>query len=294
MAYFGSLLTAMVTPFKENGEVNYQEAKKLAAKLIDEGCDGLVICGTTGEVPTLKQEEKLKLLETIVTEVGDRANIIAGTGSYNTSKSIELSKEARKIGVDGIMAVVPYYNKPPQKSLLEHFSTIAEECKMPLMLYNVPGRTSRNLEVDTVVKLAQQENIVAIKEASGNLDQVTAIAANCGDKIDIYSGDDSLTLPIMAVGGKGVVSVAAHLVAAKIREMIDYAEKNNFTAAAKLNRELYPIFKAMFITTNPIPVKTALKLQGWQVGELRQPLSGLTDQNLQKFELQLKELGILS
>ena len=293
MEVFGSLLTAMVTPFTAAGEVNYQAAGELAEKLVAEGCDGLVICGTTGEAPTLKREERLKLLETVVERVGEEARIIAGTGSYNTSDSIEFSQEALMLDVDGLMTVVPYYNKPPQESLYQHFAAIAKACQAPIMLYNVPGRTSRNLEVDTAVRLAEIDNIVAIKEASGDLEQVTALAARCGEKLDIYSGDDSLTLPIMAVGGSGVVSVAGHLAAGKIRKMLDEARNNNFAEAARLNQELFPLFKAMFVTTNPIPVKTALRLQGREVGGFRKPLTEMTAAELKSFKATLKELGFL-
>ncbi len=293
MEVFGSLLTAMVTPFTTAGEVNYKVAGELAEKLVAEGCDGLVICGTTGEAPTLEKEEKLRLLEIVVERVGGQARVIAGTGSYNTSESIEFSQEALMLDVDGLMTVVPYYNKPPQESLYQHFSTIARACQAPIMLYNVPGRTSRNLEVDTAVRLAEIDNIVAIKEASGDLEQVTALAARCRDKLDIYSGDDSLTLPIMAVGGSGVVSVAGHLAARRIREMLDQARNNNFAEAVRLNQELFPLFKAMFVTTNPIPVKTALRLQGWEVGGFRKPLTEMAAEEREAFKATLKELGIL-
>ncbi len=273
----GNLYTAMVTPFTDSGEVNYKKSRELASHLIDEGCDGLVICGTTGEVPTLSHQEKLDLLQNIVDEVGEKAEIIAGTGSYNTEASIELSREAEEIGVDGVMLVVPYYNKPPQAALYQHFKTVAESIELPVMLYNVPGRTSRNMEAKTTIQLAEIDNIVAIKEASGDFDQATEIIARAGDKIDVYSGDDSLTLPLMALGGRGVVSVAGHLVAAEIRDMIDSALANDFNRAAEINKKLFPIFKNMFISTNPIPVKTALNMKGWDLGGFRQPLAELEE-----------------
>ena len=271
----GNLYTAMVTPFTESGEVNYEKARDLARHLINEGCDGLVICGTTGEVPTLTDQEKITLLQNIVAEVGDKAEIIAGTGSYDTRSSIELSREAEEIGVDGVMLVVPYYNKPPQESLYQHFKSIAESIELPVMLYNVPGRTSRNMEAKTTIQLAEIDNIVAIKEASGDFDQATEIIARAGDKIDLYSGDDSLTLPLMSLGGKGVVSVAGHLVASEIKDMIELALANDFKRAAEINKKLFPIFKNMFISTNPIPVKTALNMKGWDLGSFRPPLTEL-------------------
>ncbi|MGM0420065.1 MAG: 4-hydroxy-tetrahydrodipicolinate synthase [Bacillota bacterium] len=279
---FGSLLTAMITPFTPEGEVNYGKARELASHLVAEGCDGLVICGTTGEVPTLTMPEKLKLLENIVDEVGDKANVVAGTGNYNTVESIEFSQKAEEIGVDGLMLVVPYYNKPPQNALYQHFTAIADQVEVPIMLYNVPGRTAKNLDAETTISLAQHENIIAIKEASGDLEQATEILAQAGDQIAVYSGDDSLTLPLLALGGTGVVSVAGHLVAAEIKDMVTAAHDNDFAKARKINTMLHPLFKTLFITTNPIPVKTALELMGWQVGGFRLPLYQMEEDKLEQ------------
>lgn len=289
----GNLYTAMVTPFTESGEVNYEKARELASYLIAEGCDGLVICGTTGEVPTLSHQEKLTLLQNIVAEVGAEAEIIAGTGSYNTEDSIALSREAEEIGVDGVMLVVPYYNKPPQGALYQHFKTVAESIELPVLLYNVPGRTSRNMEAETTIQLAEIDNIVAIKEASGDFNQATEIIARAGDKIDVYSGDDSLTLPLMSLGGKGVVSVAGHLVAAEIKDMIALAMDNDFKRAAEINKKLFPIFTNMFISTNPIPVKTALNMQGWDLGGFRQPLAELEESKKDLLKNLLKTYKLL-
>lgn len=289
----GNLYTAMVTPFTESGEVNYEKARELASYLIAEGCDGLVICGTTGEVPTLSHQEKLTLLQNIVAEVGAEAEIIAGTGSYNTEDSIALSREAEEIGVDGVMLVVPYYNKPPQGALYQHFKTVAESIELPVLLYNVPGRTSRNMEAETTIQLAEIDNIVAIKEASGDFNQATEIIARAGDKIDVYSGDDSLTLPLMSLGGKGVVSVAGHLVAAEIKDMIALAMDNDFKRAAEINKKLFPIFTNMFISTNPIPVKTALNMQGWELGGFRQPLAELEESKKDLLKNLLKTYKLL-
>lgn len=289
----GNLYTAMVTPFTESGEVNYEKARELASYLIAEGCDGLVICGTTGEIPTLSHQEKLTLLQNIVAEVGAEAEIIAGTGSYNTEDSIALSREAEEIGVDGVMLVVPYYNKPPQGALYQHFKTVAESIELPVLLYNVPGRTSRNMEAETTIQLAEIDNIVAIKEASGDFNQATEIIARAGDKIDVYSGDDSLTLPLMSLGGKGVVSVAGHLVAAEIKDMIALAMDNDFKRAAEINKKLFPIFTNMFISTNPIPVKTALNMQGWELGGFRQPLAELEESKKDLLKNLLKTYKLL-
>src|SRR5690554_2188056 len=211
MDSFGELLTAMVTPFNEKLELDLEKARNLANYLVDNGSDGLVVLGTTGESPTLTYDEKMKLLETVVDEVGDRATILAGTGSYSTAESIRLTEEAEKIGVDGIMLVTPYYNKPPQSGLYHHFKAIAERTSLPIMLYNIPGRTARNIEVETMLELAKIDNIIAVKEASGDLNQVSALTRLLPDDFLVYSGDDSLTLPVLSVGGTGVVSVAGHL-----------------------------------------------------------------------------------
>ena len=213
----GSVLTAMVTPFKPDGSLDLEQAARLAAHLVEIGNDGVVVAGTTGESPTLTDKEKLDLFRAVVDAIGGRATVIAGTGDYNTEHSIHLTKEAEKLGVDGIMAVVPYYNKPPQEGLYRHFRAIAESTSLPVMLYNVPGRTSSNLLPETVERLAEIDNIVAIKEASGNMDQVSEIRRRTPAEFMIYAGDDSLTLPILALGGTGVVSVAGHLVGRRIR-----------------------------------------------------------------------------
>ncbi|MFW5992103.1 MAG: 4-hydroxy-tetrahydrodipicolinate synthase, partial [Halanaerobiaceae bacterium] len=212
MSDFGELLTAMVTPFDKNLEVNVKKARELAAYLVENGSDGLVVLGTTGEVPTLSFAEKVNLLEEIIDEVGDKATIVAGTGSYSTRASIDLTRKAEELGVDGIMLVTPYYNKPPQSGLYNHFKMIAEKTSLPVMIYNVPGRTSRNIEPDTIKHLSEIDNITAIKEASGDIDQISIMTRFLPDNFSVYSGDDNLTLPVLAVGGVGVVSVASHLV----------------------------------------------------------------------------------
>ncbi len=281
---FGEVLTAMVTPFTESGEVNYEKLRELANYLLDNGSDGLVVLGTTGEIPTLTKEEKKEILKTVVDEVGDRAKIIAGTGSYSTSASIEMTKEAEKIGVDGVMAVVPYYNKPPQDGLYKHFTSIAKNTSLPVMIYNVPGRTSKNIEVDTVKKLAELDNIIAIKEASGNLNQVAKLCAELEDDFYVYSGDDNLTLPILSVGGQGIVSVASHIVGNKIKEMVTLFKSGKVNKAVELNKELVTVFNAMFITTNPIPVKESLNIIGINVGPLRSPLIPLNKKEHEKIK----------
>ncbi|TDX46631.1 4-hydroxy-tetrahydrodipicolinate synthase [Orenia marismortui] len=283
---FGEVLTAMVTPFKEDLTVDYDQALKLAEYLVSNGSDGLVILGTTGEVPTLTIEEKERLLKLIVETIGDKATIIAGTGSYSTQKSIEFSKKAEEIGVDGVMLVTPYYNKPPQAGLYNHFKLIAEEIDLPVMLYNVPGRTSRNIEAETIAKLAEIENIVAVKEASGDIDQAIKIRSLTDDSFKIYSGDDSLTLPILSIGGEGVISVASHLVGNQIKTMISDFKAGKLQSAAKTNAKLNQLFNTMFITTNPIPIKASLNLLGKNVGGLRPPLVNLDSE----LEAKLKDV----
>ena len=291
---FGRLLTAMVTPFSEDGSVNYAVAEELAAHLVSQGSDGLVVCGTTGESPTLSWEEEYQLFQVVQKAVGGKAKVIAGTGSNSTSEAIAATQKAAKLGLDGSLQVVPYYNKPPQSGLYEHFRAIASACpQLPIMLYNIPGRTGRNLQPETVVKLAEIDNIVAIKEASGNLEQACAIRRLTSSSFAIYSGDDLLTLPLLAVGGTGVVSVASHLVGSQIQQMIQAFETGNPTVAREINLKLFPLFKVLFCTTNPIPIKAALKLQGWKVGGLRPPLCNLSPDLEEKLEAVLKDLDLI-
>lgn len=269
---FGRMLTAMVTPLNKDLTVNYSQTKKLAAHLVQTGSDGLVVAGTTGESPTLSNEEKIELFRAVVEEVGGKAAVIAGTGSNSTAGSIALTQAAQKAGVDGIMLVVPYYNKPSQEGLWQHFKAVAESTDLPVILYNIPGRTSINMLPETVARLAEISNIVAIKESSGNMNQVSELKSILPEHFAIYSGDDALTLPILALGGKGVISVASHLVGLRIKEMINAYTSGNTTLATKIHLELLPVFNGMFITTNPAPVKAALNFIGYEVGGLRLPL----------------------
>ncbi|WP_027718228.1 4-hydroxy-tetrahydrodipicolinate synthase [Desulfovirgula thermocuniculi] len=290
---FGRLLTAMVTPFTKDLAVDYQQARKLARYLVQNGSDGLVVCGTTGESPTLSKEEKVELFRAVVEEVGGQATVIAGTGSYSTAESIALTQAAEKVGVDGVMLVAPYYNKPSQEGLYEHFKAVATSTNLPVMLYNIPGRTSVNLLPQTVARLAQIENIVAIKEASGNMDQVSELRRLLPDHFAIYSGDDSLTLPMMALGAKGVVSVCSHVVGPRMKEMINAFTAGNTTLAMQIHLELYPLFKVMFITTNPVPVKAALNLLGHQVGGHRLPLVEANPQEKEAIKNTLASLKLI-
>ena len=270
MTSLGRLITAMVTPFDDKGEVDYERARKLARALYDSGSDGVVLSGTTGESPTLSKEEKLRLFAEVKSEVG--GGVVAGTGSYNTRESIELTREAERIGVDAALLVVPYYSKPPQEGLYQHFKAIAESTNLPCILYNVPGRTGTNLAAETVVRLSQIDNIVGVKEASGNLEQISKIIQGTRDGFLVYSGNDGDTLPILALGGYGVISVASHLAGVQIKEMIEKCLNGQLGEAAQIHRNLLPLVEALFVVANPIPVKYALGYMGFPVGKPRLPL----------------------
>jgi 4-hydroxy-tetrahydrodipicolinate synthase len=292
---FGRVLTAMVTPFKEDLSVNYGVAEKLADHLVNNGSDGLVICGTTGESPSLEDNEKYELLKVVKNVVGHRAKIVMGTGSNSTAKAIKDTQKASKIGVDGSLQVVPYYNKPPQEGLYQHFSSIAKSCPdVPMMLYNIPGRTGKNLEPETTAQLAEDlDNIVAVKEASADLEQTAKIKILAPSDFLVYSGEDFLTLPMMTVGSVGVVSVASHLVGNQMQTMIQAYEKGNNSLAQEIQQKLYSLFKVIFCNTNPIPIKFALRSQGWDVGTVRLPLSSLPVNQQMEVEKVLENLSLL-
>lgn len=286
---FGRVLTAMVTPFDQNGEVDFPATENLINYLIANGTDGLVVSGTTGESPTITDEEKVELFKFAVKVVNGRIPVIAGTGSYNTKASIELTKKAEEAGVDAVMLVTPYYNKPSQEGMYEHFKAIAESTKLPIILYNIPGRSVVNLSVDTVVRLAEIPNIVAIKEASGNLDAMSQIIENTPDTFSLYSGDDGLTIPALSIGGTGVISVASHVIGNEMQDMIKKFLLGNVQAAAKEHRRLLPLMKALFIAPNPAPVKAALNLKGVPVGGVRLPMVPLNDDQLETLKQVLKQ-----
>ena len=291
---FGRVVTAMVTPFAEDGSVNYAVAEKLAVHLVENGSDGLVVCGTTGESPTLSWSEEYELFKVVKQAVGAKAKVIAGTGSNSTTEAIAATVKAAKLNLDGSLQVVPYYNKPPQGGLYQHFKAIAEACPdLPMMLYNVPGRTSRNLEPETVANLAQIPNIVAVKEASGDLEQACKIRCLTPKEFAIYSGEDVLTLPLLTVGSVGTVSVASHLVGKSMQEMIEAFKTGNNSKAVEIQLKLFPLYQALFMTTNPIPIKTALNLQGWKLGKLRTPLCELELDLLENLKVTLKELDLI-
>lgn len=290
---FGRVLTAMITPFNKDMAVEYNVARKLARQLSQAGSDGLVICGTTGESPTLTKEEKIELFRVVVEEVGSQAVVIAGTGGYSTASSIELTQAAEKVGVDGVMLVCPYYNKPSQEGLYQHFKAIASSTNLPVMLYNIPGRTGVNMLPATVARLAEIPNIIAIKEAAGSIDQVSELRRTLPDGFAIYSGDDSFTLPMLALGAKGIVSVAAHVAGPQIKQMVNAFISGNTTLATQIHMQLFPIFKGLFITTNPVPVKAAMNILGWQAGIPRLPLVEATAAEKEAIKKALAELQLI-
>jgi 4-hydroxy-tetrahydrodipicolinate synthase len=274
---FGRVSTAMVTPFDHKGNIDFSKTTQLINYLIDNGTDSLVVAGTTGESPTLTKEEKVALFRHVVKAVNGRIPVVAGTGSNNTHASIELTKKAAEAGVDAIMLVAPYYNKPSQEGLFQHFKNIADSTSLPVMLYNIPGRSSVNIDPDTIIRLSEVENIIAVKEAGGNLDAMTDIISNTSVDFSLYSGDDGLTLPIMSIGGNGIVSVASHVIGREMQEMIKDFLEGDVSAAAKTHQKLLPVMKGLFTSPSPTPVKTALQLKGLDVGSVRLPLIPLSE-----------------
>lgn len=294
MTYFGRVLTAMVTPFTSSGDVNYEVAEALAADLVNHGTDALVVCGTTGESPTLTWHEQYQLFQTVKQAVSGKAKIIAGTGSNSTEEAIAATQKASKLELDGSLQVVPYYNKPPQEGLYQHFKAIAASSPdLPIILYNIPGRTGQNLAPETIARLAEISNITGVKEASGNLDQVSHIRRLTPSHFSIYSGDDSLTLPMLAVGAQGIVSVASHVVGDQIQQMIQAFEQGQLQISTQIHLKLFPLFKALFAMTNPIPLKAALNLQGWFVGSTRLPLCDASSDVVQMLHSVMTDLALL-
>ncbi|HHV45352.1 MAG TPA: 4-hydroxy-tetrahydrodipicolinate synthase [Tissierellia bacterium] len=291
MVNWGRLITAMVTPFDDSLNVDYDVAIELAMKLVDEGNTALVITGTTGEGPTLSLEEKLRLYEEIKKNVN--VPIIAGVGTNSTKDTIRNGLKAMEKGADGLLIVTPYYNKPDQKSLYAHYKTIAESVDAPIMIYNVPGRTGCNILPETVARLAEIDNIVALKEASGNINQMSEMVKRTPEDFLVYSGDDSMTLPAMVVGAYGVVSVCAHVVSKEMKEMIDSFVAGDTKRAMEIHLRLFDIFNKLFIVTNPIPVKAALNMLGIKVGGLRLPLTEASEEVKDVLEKELINLGLL-
>ncbi|CAN7425330.1 4-hydroxy-tetrahydrodipicolinate synthase [Rossellomorea sp. LjRoot5] len=288
---FGRVSTAMVTPFDRKGNIDFTKTTQLIHYLIENGSDSLVVAGTTGESPTLTKEEKIALFRHVVKVGNGRIPVIAGTGSNNTHASIELTKKAEEAGVDAIMLVAPYYNKPSQEGMYQHFKVIAESTSLPVMLYNIPGRSSVNVSPETIIRLSKIENIVAVKEASGDLDSMTEIISHTTDDFMLYSGDDGLTLPVLSIGGAGIVSVASHVIGNEMQEMVSSFLGGNIIHAAQMHQKLLPIMKGLFTSPNPTPVKTALQMKGLDVGSVRLPLIPLAEVERAKLSHLLEALS---
>ncbi len=286
---WGPVITAMATPFRPDGAVDYDRAGELARRLVDNGSTGIVVAGTTGESPTLSDAEKLELLKVVKEAVAGRAAVLAGTGTYDTAHSVHLSREAQRLGADGLLLVVPYYNRPTQEGLYQHFKTVAESTDLPVLLYNIPTRTGTNMLPETVARLAEVRNVAGIKEASGSLDQVSEIRRRTPDHFLIYSGDDSLTLPYLSVGAVGIVSVASHLVGREIAEMIAHFQAGRVQEARRIHLRLFPLFRALFVAPNPVPLKAALEMAGFPVGKPRLPLVEATPKEREQIAAAMRE-----
>jgi len=290
---FRGSIVAIVTPFK-NGLVDIPKFKELIEFQIKNGTQGIVPCGTTGESPTLTHEEHNCVVETCVATVKKRVPVIAGTGSNSTAEAVALTRHAAKAGADGALVVTPYYNKPTQRGLYLHFKAVADSVKIPVILYNIEGRTARNIETDTVARLARDcKNIIGVKEASGNLQQIKDVRRACGEKFLIFSGDDALTLPVLEIGGVGVISVVANVIPKDVAALITAFNTGNKAKASEINDKMIPLIKAMFIETNPIPVKKAMELLGMCSSQMRLPLCDMEDANVEKLKVALHNYGLL-
>jgi len=289
---FGSVVTAMVTPFREDHAVDLDGAQDLASYLVDHGSDAVVVAGSTGESPTLTNHEKAELFRAVGDAVRGRAKMICGTGTYSTAETLELTQAAEDAGADGLLVVTPYYNKPPQRGLIAHFERIAAATELPIIAYNIPGRTATRLEHETLVRLATHPNIVAVKDSTGDFKGISRLVAEIPD-FEVYSGDDWATFGYVCLGAVGVVSVAAHLVGPQIRQMIEFIDTGDIAAARKIHESLSPLFNALFITSNPIPVKAALELLGRRVGAPRLPLVPATAEERERVRKALEDAGLL-
>ncbi|WP_431802549.1 4-hydroxy-tetrahydrodipicolinate synthase [Halobacillus andaensis] len=289
---FGQVLTAMVTPFDQKGEIDFNATRTLVNHLISNGTDGLVIGGTTGESPTLTSDEKIEFYSYVVKVTDGRVPVIAGTGSNNTRASISLTRQVESTGVDAVMLVAPYYNKPSQEGLFQHFKAIADSTSLPVMLYNIPGRSVVNMSPETIVRLSEVPNIVSVKESSGDLDAVTEIISRTSNEFTVYSGDDGMTLPILSIGGTGVVSVASHIIGNEMKQMVHSYYDGDVQFASSMHRKLLPIMKALFAAPSPSPVKAALNMKGVYVGDVRLPMVPLSAEEKNELQKKLPDLNI--
>ena len=290
---FGVLVTAMVTPFREDHSLDLDAAGSLAAHLYERGSESLVVAGSTGESPTLTHKEKLELFRTVIEVAKGKGKVVAGTGTYSTAETLELSREAEELGADGLLLVTPYYNKPPQRGLLEHFSMVADAVQIPIIAYNIPGRTGIRIEHDTLLSMAEVPNIVGVKDSTGDFQSISKLISEAPPDFEVYSGDDWATFGYLCLGAVGVVSVAGHLVGGRIRQMCDLIGAGDIPAARKIHEELTPLFNALFITSNPIPVKTALEMVGHPVGPPRLPLVPATSEERERIRKALVDAGLL-
>ncbi len=290
---FGAVVTAMVTPFRDDHSLDLDRACELATHLLDSGSDALVVAGSTGESPTLSHREKLDLFRAVIGAVDGRGKVVCGTGTYNTAETVELSREAEEAGADGLLLVTPYYNKPPQRGLFEHFSLVADAVAIPIVAYNIPGRTGTRIEHDTLLRMAEVPNIMGVKDSTGDFQAISRLISEAPPDFEVYSGDDWATFGYVCLGAVGVVSVASHLVGDRIRRMIELIEGSDIPAARRIHEELTPLFNALFITSNPIPVKTALELVGRPVGPPRLPLVPATGEEWIRIEKALADAGLL-
>ncbi len=290
---FGSVITAMVTPFRDDHAVDYEGAQRLASHLVDAGSDAIVISGSTGESPTLTHKEKAELFRAVGEAIAGRGKLICGTGTYSTAETLDLTQAAEDAGADGLLVVTPYYNKPPQRGLIAHFEHVADATELPIIAYNIPGRTATRIEHDTLLRLAEKPNIVAVKDSTGDFHGISRLIAEAPPDFEVYSGDDWATFGYVCLGAVGVVSVASHLVGPQIRQMIDLIETGDIAAARKIHESLSPLFNALFITSNPIPLKAALQMLGMPAGVPRLPLVPATQEERDRVRKALEDAGLL-
>jgi 4-hydroxy-tetrahydrodipicolinate synthase len=290
---FGAVLTAMVTPFRDDYSLDLDGAQELARHLLDHGSDGLVVAGSTGEAPTLSHDEKADLWRAVIEAAEGKGKVICGTGTYDTADTIELTRVAEELGADGALVVTPYYNKPPQRGLVAHFTRVAESVDLPLIVYNIPGRTATRIEHDTLLQLAAVPNIVAVKDSTGDLDGMSKLVREAPADFELYSGDDWATFAVMCLGGVGIISVASHLVGERISEMVELVTTGDVPAGRKIHEELSPVYAALFMTSNPIPLKAAMELTGRPVGPPRLPLVPATPDERERLRKALEDAGLL-
>jgi len=291
---FGSVVTAMVTPFRQDHAIDLDRAQELASWLVEHGSDAVVVAGSTGESPTLSAKEKSELFRAVGEAIRGKGKLLCGTGTYSTAETIELTEAAERAGADGLLVVTPYYNKPPQRGLVAHFEHVADATELPIVLYNIPGRTATRIEHETLLELAQRPNIVAVKDSTGDFQSITRLVSEAPEGFEVYSGDDWATFGYVCLGAVGVVSVAAHLVGPQIRQMIELIETGDVPAARKLHETLSPLFNALFVTSNPIPLKAALEMAGRPCGDPRLPLVPATADERARVRRALEDAGLLA